>query len=128
MSRARGHVLQRAFAHYLTAWWPSAESTPNGRPGRDVLGTPGVWWEVKSSLAGTSPAAVVAQAVKGASEEAKRLLGTDKPGVQCLPVVVYFPPGIGAARPDRAIAMLPLPELMQLLVDAGYAPAPKEDS
>ena len=94
MTRARGHNLQRATAAYLTRWWPNAESTPNGRAGRDVLGTPGVWWEVKTSLKGTSPTAIVDKTYDDADGE--------------LPVAVYWPPGTGAANPERAIAMQPL--------------------
>ena len=117
MTRARGHVLQRAFAAYLTRWWPSAESTPSGRPGRDILGTPGVWFEVKSSFKGTSPGAVVADTNSacwyGAHND--------------LQVVVYYPTGTVAKGTGAAIVMLHVPELMRLLVDAGYAPQPKED-
>jgi len=121
LSRDRGHALQRALAAYLTRWWPNAESTPNGRSGRDVLGTPGVWWECKTSLKGTSPAAIVQQAVDGSLIDcaARR----DDPD---LPVAVYFPPGLGAQRAGDAIAMVRLSWLMGVLVDAGYAPEPKE--
>src|SRR5262249_37989669 len=93
LSRDRGHALQRALAAYLTRWWPNAESTPNGRSGRDVLGTPGVWWECKTSLKGTSPAAIVQQAVDGSLIDcaARR----DDPD---LPVAGYFPAGLGAPR------------------------------
>lgn len=123
MTRARGHALQRATAAYLAHWWTSAESAANGRTGRDILGTPGVWFEVKTSLAGTSPSEIVKQAVTGAINA-----GAASDLMPELPVVLYWPPGVGAARPELAIAMLPLPKLMRLLTEAGYAPEPKEDS
>jgi hypothetical protein len=110
MSRDRGFVLQRALATYLTRWWKNAESVPNGHPGRDILGTPGVWWENKTSFKGTSLQAVVWKTAKDATDP--------------MSVVVYWPPGVGKDRPERAIAMTSLPEMMQLLTDAGYAPAP----
>jgi hypothetical protein len=110
MSRDRGFVLQRALATYLTRWWPHAESVPNGHPGRDILGTPDVWWENKTSFKGTSAQAVVWEVTVRAGGE--------------MPVVVYWPPGVGKDRPERAIAMTSLPAMMDLLVEAGYAPAP----
>src|SRR5215469_5835354 len=124
MSRARGLALQNALARYLQAWWPSAESAGAGRNGRDILGTPGVAFENKTSFAGTSPRAALKQAVQNA-------------GDYQLPVLVYWPPrdknspsepGVGARRPHEAIAMLPLPHLMQLLEDAGYAPERKDQT
>ena len=108
--------LQRALAAYLRHWWAHAESNPNGRSGRDILGTPGVWFECKAESLATmckrkgGPASYVRQAetTKSAPEEP--------------PVVIWWPPGVGAERPDRTIAMLPTPWLMKLLVEAGYAP------
>jgi hypothetical protein len=122
MSRDRGHALQRATAAYLARWWPHCESTPNGRPGRDILGTPGVWWEVKTSLKGTSPAGVVRQAETGALQAAikERARAVD------VAAVVYWPPGVGARRPEEAIVMMSLPELMHLLEAAEYAPKERE--
>ena len=129
MTRARGHVLQRATAAYLTRWWPHAESVPNGRPGRDILGTPGVWWEVKTSFAGTSARAVVQETLTAVlnSWPANTDWPPDATPPADVPVVVYWPPGVGERRPDQAICLMPLPELMRLLVDAGYAPPPKEN-
>ena len=112
MTRARGFSLQRAAANYLTRWWPNAESTPNGRPGRDVLGTPGVYWEIKTSFAGTSPGAVIRKTAAAAGPD--------------LPVVWYWPPGTGEKRPDLSVVLLPWRDLMRLLVEAEYAPEPDE--
>jgi hypothetical protein len=105
MSRDRGIRLQNALAAYLKGWWPAAESAGSGRPGRDVLNTPGVWWECKTHADGEHrPGQFVRQAVKGAGKD--------------LPVVVWFPPG--TADPGKAIAMVELRELMPLLTDGGY--------
>jgi len=123
VSRARGLALQNALARYLQAWWPHAESAGTGRNGRDILGTPGVAFENKTSFAGTSPRAALKQAVDNAGGD--------------IPALVYWPPrdknspserGVGARRPHEAIAMLPLPTLMWLLESAGYAPARKDQA
>jgi hypothetical protein len=112
VSRDRGHVLQRALAAYLRAWWPSAESTPNGRPGSDVLGTPGIAWENKTARR-FEPAAWVRQAKAHAISR------------NILPVTIYWPDGVGEGTPGAAMAILPLPELVDLLLAAGYAGQPE---
>lgn len=101
----RSVSIPRGFARYLTAWWVNAEATGTGRQGRDILGTPGVAFEVKTG-GELSPAAAVRQASKNAGED--------------LPVVAYFPPGVGERGPW--IAMLPGDRLMKLLTEAGYTP------
>lgn len=117
MSRDRGIRLQAALAAYLRRWWPSAESTPSGRPGTDILGTPAVAWECKTARE-FSPQAFVRQAKAHAREPVRD--GGD------LPVAVYFPPGLGARSCGQALAILALDDLMGLLVDAGHAPYPAE--
>ena len=117
MSRARGLALQNALARYLQAWWPHAESTPPSRNGRDILGTPGVWWENKTSLKGTSPAGFIRQAIANQDATANDF-----------PIVAYWPPGVGAKRPDQVIVMMTLPDAMLLLEEAGYAPARKHQA
>lgn len=110
MSRARGNVLQNALARYLTAWWQHAESAGAGRNGSDVLGTPGVVWECKTATEfkrDFRPAAWVRQAA-----------GHGGP----VPVVVYFPRGIGAANVANTLAIVPMHVLMRVLEDAGYTP------
>lgn len=120
MSRDRGVRLQNALAAYLRCWWPSAESAGSGRQGRDILGTLGVWFENKAESIAVmckrkgGPASYVRQAAKGA--------GPDEP-----PVVVWWPPGVGAERPDLTISMLPTPWLMKLLDEAGYLPFVSND-
>ena len=107
MSRDRGIRLQNALARYLTAWWPSAESAGSGRPGTDILGTPGIVWECKTARE-FRPGEWVRQAKQPAIS---RFL---------LPVTVYWPDGVGESTPAAAMAILPLPELVELLVAAEY--------
>lgn len=124
MSRDRGLRLQNALADYLRNWWPDAESAGAGRQGRDVLRTPGVWWENKTGADGEHrPGQFMRQAVKGALEAAHPEGPTHGHDI---PVVVWWPPGVGNMRPELAVAMLPLTELMDLLVLAEYAPARKD--
>lgn len=105
----RSVSIPRGFARYLTAWWPYAEATGTGRQGRDILGTPGVAWEVKTGGEEKfSPPAAVRQAVKNAAGD--------------LPIVVWFPPGLGDGSCGKSISMLPTDRLMKLLTEAGYTP------
>jgi hypothetical protein len=110
VSRARGLVLQNALARYLMMWWPSAESAGAGRPGTDILGTPGIAWECKTARE-FRPAAWVRQAKSHAISR------------NLLPVTVYWPDGVGEGSPAAAMAILPLPELVELLVAADYTSA-----
>jgi hypothetical protein len=104
VSRDRGNRAAAWVASYLTAWWPGAEKTPNGRAGADILGTPGVSWEVKT----------------GADWRAHWMRQAGNyPG---LPVLVYLPPGMGEKSVMHAHAVMPMHVLMQVLVEAGYAP------
>lgn len=122
MSRARGNRLQNALAGYLTAWWKHAESAGAGRNGTDVLGTPGVVWECKTASEfkrDFRPAAWVSQAKMHAG---MRAVGNGFGYPLDVPVVVYFPPGIGEANVDNTLAIVPMHVLMQLLVQAGYTP------
>ena len=105
----RSVSIPRGFARYLTTWWVNAEATGSGRQGRDILGTPGVAFEVKTGGEEKfSPPAAVRQAVKNAGGD--------------LPVVVWFPPGVAEGSPDKVIAMLPLSWLMKVLTEARYTP------
>ena len=103
MSRSRGLALQNAHARYLSAWWPSAESAGAGRPGSDVLGTPGIVWENKTPRK-FEPYAWAMQAA-----------GHAKAGE--LPVCVYWPDGVGDRRPELALAIVPLPSMIMVLTE-----------
>jgi hypothetical protein len=97
--------LQNALARYLAAWWPSAESAGSGRPGSDILGTPGIVWENKTARE-FRPLEWVRQCAGH--------------GLEDVHVTVYWPTGAGAASAERTIAMLPMAELVLLLREAGY--------
>jgi hypothetical protein len=117
MSDARGRALQNALANYLTQWWPHAESAGAGRQGSDVLGTPGVVWECKTARnfkADFRPKEWVEQSKRHAAAY------QDAIDVEQLPVTVYFPNGVGIAKTEHALAIVPLHVLMQLLKEAGY--------
>jgi hypothetical protein len=120
VSRARGNRLQNALAGYLTRWFPHAESAGAGRNGTDVLGTPGIVWECKTAndfKRDFRPSAWVQQAINHINPK----LDGDMPSV---PVVVYYPPGVGEQNTGNALAIVPLHVLMRLLVDGDYAREP----
>jgi hypothetical protein len=117
VTRDRGNRLQNALAAYLRHWWKHAESAGAGRQGNDVPGTPGVVWEAKTASdfkRDFRPAQWVKQS------QGHTALGAD------VPVVVYFPPGIGAANTEHAMAIMPMHVLMRLLTEAQYTPATQE--
>ena len=108
--------MPNALARYLRPWWPYAEATGAGRNGKDITGTPGVAWEVKTAddfKRDFKPTIWIKQAKANA-------------GVENLPVVVYFPRGLGEAHTGQALAILSVDQLMNLLRMAEYAPAPRE--
>jgi len=109
MSRSKGNRAAGWVADFVRPWFPHSEATPNSRAGRDVLGTPGIAFEVKTS-ADWRPNEWMAQAAK------YPLDGTE------LPVLVYLPPGLGQVRVGEAMAIVPLRRLMPLAAAAGYAP------
>jgi hypothetical protein len=118
VSRARGNALPNALARYLRHWWPFAEATGSGRNGKDITGTPSVAWEVKTAddfKRDFKPTIWIKQAKTNA-------------GYGELPIVVYFPRGLGEAHTGEALAILPLGILMGVLVAAEYAPGQKEAS
>jgi hypothetical protein len=115
MSQARGKRAAHWVAAYLRRWYPSAE-TPGSSSmrGRDVLGTPGLAVEVKTS-AEWRPHKWVAQAA-----------GYAAPGE--LALLVYLPPGCGERSVGEALAIMPVSAVMPLLVAAGYAPEPAKEA
>ena len=117
MSRARGLVLQNALARYLSAWWPSAESAGAGRQGTDILGTPGVVWECKTARE-FRPLEWCRQAKSHVGRQVWS--GVEYPWQ--VPVTVYWPDGIGEKSAAAAIAMMPLEDMVELLIEAGYGP------
>jgi hypothetical protein len=130
VTRARGNVLQNALAAYLARWWVNAESVGAGRQGTDVTGTPGVVWECKTASEfkrDFRPAQWVEQAKNHSLCDCKIMCAPGCDGDSgAVPVVVYFPPGIGAARTEHAMAIMPMHVLMRLLTEAQYTPATQE--
>jgi hypothetical protein len=110
VSRARGVALQLALARYLTAWWPGAESAGAGRNGTDILGTPGIVWECKTARE-FRPLQWCRQARRHA---------TDNDEYPYTAVTVYLPDGLGERSMGAALAMMPLDDMIDLLVQAGY--------
>jgi hypothetical protein len=109
VSDARGRALQNALANYIRDnGFPNAESAGAGRQGSDVLGTPGVVWECKT-----------ARNFK-ADFRPKEWVERHANGSGMLPISVYFPNGVGEAKTEHALGIMPLHVLMQLLKEAGY--------
>lgn len=118
--------MQNALAAYLAAgWYPHAESAGAGRNGTDVLGTPGVVWECKTASdfkRDFRPAAWIAQAQMHGLCTCKTMCAPGCDGDSGdVPIVVYFPPGIGERNTANTPAIVPLHVLMRLLTEAGYA-------
>jgi hypothetical protein len=109
VTRNRGNRAPHWVAAYLRPWWPSAEPTPNGRPGRDILGTPGAAIEIKTGVEWRHAWLKQAASYAGDGEVA---------------ILLYLPPGVGEKHVGEAMTILPLRVIMPLLVAAGYAPAP----
>jgi hypothetical protein len=118
VSRARGNALPNALARFLRPWWPYAEATGAGRNGKDITGTPGVAWEVKTAddfKRDFKPTIWVKQAMTNA-------------GLADVPVVVYFPRGLGEAHTGQALAIMDMNWLMTVLESGGWAPARKDEA
>jgi hypothetical protein len=102
--------MPNALARYLRPWWPYAEATGAGRNGKDITGTPGVAWEVKTAddfKRDFKPTIWIKQA-KGNTPEGD------------VPVVVYFPRGLGEAHTGQALAIVTVDQLMNLLSEGGW--------
>lgn len=102
----KGKYAPKWIARYLRPWWPNVEAVTIGVRGSDLIGTPGVAWEIKASNE-FKPTGFVAQAKNHA-------------GSAALPVVVYVPNGCGEQNIEFALGILPLHLLIGLLDDAGY--------
>jgi hypothetical protein len=112
--------LQNALAAYLRQWWPSAESAGSGRPGSDVLGTPGIVWENKTSGKGSRN---IGAWIDQAAGHKRSMTDHARPDAADLAVVVYWPPGLGDKRAEQAVAMLPLGDLARLLAACEFEEA-----
>jgi hypothetical protein len=112
VSRAKGNAAPAWVAEFLQPWWPGCEKTPNSRPGRDLLGTPGAAIEIKTGA-------------EWRQKWVQQAAGYVLPGEVGL--LFYIPPGVGRAAvlAGEFLAVLPVRDLMPLVVAAGYAPEPK---
>ena len=121
MSRNRGLDLQNGLARYLRQFWPGAESAGAGRPGTDVLGVVGVVFENKTADR-FEPLAFVRQAQEHGKRSNRRKPGTVlcSEADEAIPVVVYWPRGVGEANAGNTLAIVPLKVMVGLLKEAGY--------
>lgn len=121
MSRDRGIRLQNVLAKYLRGeGWPAAESAGSGRPGTDILGIAGTVWENKTADE-FSPKEWARQARSHtvcAFCGEKHWMDAGPP--KDIPVVVYWPRGMGAESVASTISMIPTGVLVRLLREAGY--------
>ncbi len=104
--KQRGAETQRTVATYLSAnGWPYATDAGAGRPGRDILGVPGIACEVKARR-DYSPLQWLRQATATAAGD--------------LPIVVHRPDGLGPASVAEWPVTLRLADAVRLLRASGY--------
>jgi hypothetical protein len=110
----RGYDTQRILARYLAGnGWPYAEPTGAGRKGTDILGTPGIDWEVFARRDGLTVAL------------AKMKQSAARVGDQQISVHVMRPDGYGPQRIAEWPAFMPLNRFTELLHAAGYGDPPE---
>jgi hypothetical protein len=105
----RGYRSQKVFAQYIRTLFPYAEPTGAGRQGRDILGTPGVWFELKART-GFNPLA----ALKQIEKEKAEITTADKG------VAVLRMNGQGEANIGEWVVCMRVDTLTELLKEAGY--------
>lgn len=98
---------QKLVAVAFSDLFPFAESAGSGRPGRDILGTPGLAVEVKARR-GLDVPAWLRQAVKEAEKTAD------------LPLLIWRPDGMGPQTVDLWPMTMPFGIGRELLREAGY--------
>lgn len=104
--KRRGMRTQKVVAEALKqAGWPWAESAGAGRPGQDILGTPGLSIEVKARRELRLPQWL---------RQARKSAGAS------LPIVIHRPDGMGEKSVDDWPATMRFADLRQLLREAGY--------
>lgn len=110
---ARGRRTQRVFAELLQRFgWPSAEAVFGSMPGRDILGVPGIAFELKATEAETRLHAALSQAAKHASVSGD------------IPVVVWRPNGYGEQDAPRWVFAMRVEDGLRLLHLAGFGDGP----
>ncbi len=104
--KVRGAETQRVVARYFAEHgWPYATDAGAGRPGRDVLGMPGLAVEVKARRS-YDPLAWLRQAAATANGD--------------LPLVVHRPDGMGPASVAEWPVTMRLADVVALLREVGY--------
>lgn len=111
--RRRGAETQRTVAAYLAGHgWPYATDAGAGRSGVDVLGTPGLSWEVKARRS----LDLLAWLRQASREDG------------ALPLVCHRPDGMGPASVADWPVTMRLADIVWLLREAGYGePNPEPD-
>lgn len=104
----RGYRSQKVFAEYVRQVFPYAEPTGAGRQGRDVLSTPGVWFELKAR-AGFDPLSALKQVEKENDTEDHN-------------VTVLRMNGQGEKNIGEWVTCMRVDTLLALLEEAGYGP------
>lgn len=102
----RGYRSQKVFAEYIQPQFPYAEPTGAGRQGKDILGTPGVWFELKART-GFNPL----EALKQMEKESQ---GGD------VQAAVLRMNGQGEKSIGEWVVCLRVDTLLRLLKEAGY--------
>lgn len=103
----RGYHTQKIFAEYIRPIFPYAEPTGAGRQGRDILGTPGISFELKARR-GFSPLAAIKQSTEEAAIDSS------------VPVAVLRMDGQGEKSIGNWVAVMDVDTLIRLLKEAGY--------
>lgn len=103
----RGYDSQKVLAEHLRVLFPFAEPTGAGRPGRDILSTPGIYFEMKAR-SGFKPTEALKQTVAPAIEAGD------------IPLIVMRMNGQGPKSVGKWVALTELDYMIQLLGEAGY--------
>ena len=119
----RGYRTQKVFAEYIRKLFPYAEPTGAGRQGKDVLSTPGIWFELKART-GFNPLAALKQAHKESDEDLAERNGSPLVSYEGgdLPIAVLRMNGQGEANIGEWITCMRVDTLLILLKEAGYGP------
>ena len=102
----RGYRSQKVFAEYVRDIFPYAEPTGAGRQGQDILGTPGIYFELKAR-SGFDPLSALKQLEKENDTSA-------------LEVAVLRMNGQGEANIGQWVTVMRVDTLKELLKEAGY--------